>query len=118
VWVNALKTEVYKEMTDMKRGQPYICFFIDDARFVNEITAFDRCLVNVDVVKVRLAATKEARRERCSYWRDNDLHVSETGLDDYNDWDVMVNTGSVSAEETLDTVVRRVFSPEDFLKRS
>lgn len=50
---------------------------IDDCRFPNEFDAFE------DALRVRLDAPEAVRKERCSYWRENQTHLSETALDEY-----------------------------------
>jgi len=50
---------------------------IDDCRFENEFDLFP------DAFKVRLDCAEDVRKARCSYWREDTAHPSETGLDDY-----------------------------------
>lgn len=50
---------------------------IDDCRFENEMEMFP------DAFKVRLEASEEIRKQRVSYWREDNQHPSEIGLDDY-----------------------------------
>jgi hypothetical protein len=69
IWVKILQERVRK----FSAGTLVI---VGDCRFVNEIEAFPYAL------HVRLEASREVRRARCSMWRENDTHASEIGLDD------------------------------------
>lgn len=121
VWVDALKSDIAGRIalanTDDAAygGWPpeKLCIIIDDMRFPNELYAFNRPEFNV--TKVRLEATKEARKARCSYWRENDQHPSEIALDEYvmreDGFDKLIRTDSMSAQETLDWTTKGVFSP-------
>lgn len=65
---------------------------IDDCRFENEINLFP------DAFKVRLECDREERKKRCSAWRDDESHPSETGLDHYTGFDLKVDTCKFSLE--------------------
>lgn len=83
---------------------------IDDARFENEFDAFP------DAYTVRLEADKEVRKARCSMWRENDSHPSETGLDNYaKDMKfkhyVMTDSG-VYTEDLARSIVEAIIKPK------
>ena len=60
------------------RGCQNLLITIDDCRFENEFHAFP------DALRVRLTCDKAVRKERCSEWRENDKHLSETSLDGFS----------------------------------
>lgn len=76
VWVNIVKAEIEKVRDASKNTDTLV--IIDDMRFENEFNAFPEAL------KIRLEASEETRKLRCSNWRDNTTHPSEVGLDDYS----------------------------------
>jgi hypothetical protein len=111
IWVTLLKHKmlVIKENYEIKNhivDSPFkeLYFVIDDVRFVNEFDAFpDENFPNV--IKVRLQASEEVRKARCSMWRENSEHISETALDDYTNrvkFDIMLHTDTVSVENCVD----------------
>lgn len=71
VWAKATRKYVERNL-----GQRQL-FIIDDARFENEFDAFP------DALTIRLNAPADIRKERCSYWRTDEKHASEIGLDAY-----------------------------------
>lgn len=73
-WVDALRSKISQTDSDI--------IVIDDARFPNEIEAFDNDS-SYRVVKIRLNADEAIRQARCSKWGDQ-THISNTALDDYN----------------------------------
>lgn len=74
VWVNAARAraEMWLNASDKN------VVIIDDCRFENEFDTFMN-----DAYLIRLKCPREIRKARCGYWRDNEDHVSETGLDQY-----------------------------------
>ncbi len=76
---------------------------IDDCRFENEFNGF------IDsAFKVRLECPEEVRKARCSYWRENTTHPSETGLDDYAEagkFDLYLNTEFYDLEQCIKRVI-------------
>lgn len=100
-WVNCVK----KEVSSYGSG----IFIIDDCRFLNEVSAFDNDH-EVNVLKVRLVADKDVRKTRANSWRDNDIHPSETELDGYKDFDVIISTDLTDKETTLDIVYKKIMS--------
>lgn len=116
VWVSALKTDVEQTMKSYLPGHK-LCFIIDDMRFQNEFDAFSRS-EELGVFKLRLEADRETRKARCSYWRENDTHPSETGLDHLVDFlksyqgegfDTIINSGVLKQDEVLAHAVDLVF---------
>lgn len=62
-------------------------FIITDVRYQNEIDRFTS--EDINVFKIRVERTKD-------YFTDEDLHESETGLDNYKNWDYKIqNDGSI-----------------------
>lgn len=87
VWVKCLKN---KAQSLFEKGIDVL--IVDDCRFPNEVACFDG-EEDVRVLKVRLECPEEIRKERRgTKWRANTKHPSETGLDDYGDWDLVINT--------------------------
>lgn len=76
-------------------------FIFDDARFVNEVEAFD-ALKSVNpqlrILKMRLEAPEHVRRVRTDVWRSQTDHPSETSLDQYHRFDKIVFTDTNDAE--------------------
>jgi chloramphenicol 3-O-phosphotransferase len=75
---------------------------VADCRFENEVLAFP------EAIKVRLECSREVRKARCSKWTETDGHASETGLDNFRDWDLRLDTGTTSVEECAAIVLRTV----------
>lgn len=101
VWVNALKRRVGEVLKDEKSF-----VVIDDARFENEFMAFRDIALTV-----RLTADYGKRRARCSYWREDDKHPSEVGLDRFHDlqyFDLYLNTTEEPKDRILKSVVLKV----------
>ncbi len=101
IWVDCLKARIKQEEAQLGETT----FIIGDARFENEVDLFP------DALKIRLECDRDLRKERCSMWRDTEDHPSETGLDSYSakgKFDLKINTGSCSKEETLIVVLNRI----------
>ncbi len=82
VWVNCIQTKIngwieYLERPDTQEIKKCM-FVISDCRFENEFDGFP------DALRVRLQCRREVRMKRCTYWRENDTHLSETSLDRYS----------------------------------
>lgn len=78
IWVELMNAQIYKKIIDCPIGlHSHGLLIIDDCRFENEFDALP------DALRVRLRAEEGARKARCSMWRENTNHPSETGLDDY-----------------------------------
>lgn len=78
IWVKCLEGQM---RNILERGKDHNhspnIFFISDCRFQNEFDGVPGAF------KIRLEASREVRKERCSQWRDNDTHASEIDLDGY-----------------------------------
>lgn len=101
VWVDACKRTVDKILAE----DPENIVIIDDCRFENEFNAFHN-----DSHMIRLVCPEEVRKQRCSYWRDQTNHISETGLDEYerkNMFHVNLSTDkNLSAEEGIEHLLK------------
>jgi nucleoside-triphosphatase THEP1 len=85
-------------------------FIVGDCRFENEFNAFPEAL------RVRLRADEGARKKRCSMWRDNTKHPSETGLDEYavkGLFDLYINTDDTPAAGCLALVLAQLTKTAD-----
>ncbi len=77
IWIDLLKEQIRQSIAmPRKESVPY--YIIGDGRFENEFDAFP------DALRVRLHCDEEVRKKRCSAWRENTQHASETGLDSYS----------------------------------
>lgn len=88
IWVKCLKNKIDK----MNRSSDRTITIVGDCRFENEFQAFPGAL------RIRLLAQEDVRKARCSMWRDNTKHPSETGLDKHSDdgkFDLYIDTGSI-----------------------
>jgi energy-coupling factor transporter ATP-binding protein EcfA2 len=100
VWIKACQCEVKKLG---KAGVQVI--IIEDCRFKNEFHCFPRSH------KVRLMASKSARKARADSWRTNDQHPSETDLDlyeDLNKFDLMINTESFTSKSAAILIAKQL----------
>lgn len=104
VWVNILKNKVLK----FDGGQSKRLIIVDDCRFENEFDAFPEAL------RVRLDCPEHERKIRCSAWRDNVNHPSETGLDEYANkkiFDLYLYTGEMHDQNNnVEHAVSMIFS--------
>lgn len=106
VWVRILQRRLAKESdADLLFSNEHQITLVDDARFENEITAFD-FINGLDVFKIRLVANETARKKRADSWRDNTNHPSETGLDNYKGFDITICTDGSDEKETLNTALK------------
>jgi hypothetical protein len=109
IWVNCLKSKM-KLLSLTMAEYKNIFFIIGDCRFENEFNAFpDSDFPNV--LRVRLVAPEDVRKERCSMWRENTTHVSETALDNYynaNKFDQNLATDILSVEECIEIIITRL----------
>lgn len=99
VWVRCLQNTVsrYDQGTNL--------IIIDDCRFPNEFEAFPNAL------RVRLSAPREVRKERCTMWRDNDTHASETALDAHEaegKFDLVLDTSVLVPELCVQTILDHI----------
>lgn len=75
IWVRCLLGEI--QSIRNLHPESKLAFIVSDCRFVNEFDGVEGAL------KIRLEASRELRKARCSQWRENDVHISETDLDRY-----------------------------------
>lgn len=107
IWVKILKSEIEEiicERRDEGATSDNDLTIVADCRFENEVTAFP------EAVKVRLECSREIRKARCSKWTETDSHASEIGLDTYQGWDLVLDTGTTSVEECARIVLEKVKS--------
>lgn len=81
---------------------------VEDCRFENEFDAFNSY---PKVLRVRLECDRYLRKQRCSMWRENDNHPSETGLDNYveqNKFDLVIHTDQHNDDETFQLVLNKL----------
>lgn len=87
IWVDIMRARVGRIQAENLDTENY--FIVGDCRFENEFDVFPEAL------RVRLYCPEVTRKERCSMWRENTAHPSETGLDQYyvqDKFDVVLNT--------------------------
>lgn len=87
VWASAVRKRVIESDDNF--------IIIDDMRFKNEFSILDDLEKNgeIDLIKIRLVASRDTRKERADGWRNNDSHPSETDLDDMEDaFDLVIDT--------------------------
>lgn len=77
IWAKVLKGKVERRGGQILKNAERVIFLVSDCRFRNEFDIFP------DALRVRLDCPNEIRRIRCSMWRENDQHPSETDLDGY-----------------------------------
>ena len=98
VWVEIVARRA-KQWLDQRDSHFVI---IDDARFENEIDVF-----RADANLIRLIAPESVRKARCSYWREDTNHPSETSLDAYErdkKFDVEMKTEHETREQIEDAI--------------
>jgi hypothetical protein len=96
IWVKLMRKRVNKV------GQSITHVIVGDCRFENEFDAFPEAL------RVRLYCPEAVRKARCSMWRDNTEHASETGLDQYylkNKFDLVLNTEKSDQKDDVQEVI-------------
>ncbi|MFS6706496.1 hypothetical protein WHK35_14280, partial [Staphylococcus aureus] len=72
IWVSIAQKRAAAALAE----NPKTLVIVGDCRFPNEFEAFPEAL------RVRLECPEDARKQRCSMWRENTAHASETGLDE------------------------------------
>ena len=105
-WARGIDSEVIVKclLKDISRfraaGMNFV--IVDDLRYKREFSC-------VPSINIRLECDKEVRKARCSQWRENDTHSSETDLDDWVDkFDIVIDTGVSTKEETLNKVLELI----------
>lgn len=99
VWVWALARRMMAMKSDV--------FIVDDLRFRSEAEHLEGCLpLGTTVYRVRLNADESIRRMRAKKWRDDVAHQSEVDLDNYDRWDLVIDTNSMCTNEYVDEVLK------------
>jgi hypothetical protein len=93
IWVDILRAKIQETIHHAeKTGVNKLLICIPDCRFKNELEVWP------GAYRVRLECPEEIRRERCSMWRKNTAHASETDLDDsLHKFDLVLRSDKVSA---------------------
>lgn len=102
VWVNALRNQLERLEYALGKHCPNFVAIVGDCRFENEFDAFP------DALRVRLRASKDVRKLRCSMWRPNDEHPSEVGLDAYDNegrFDLVLDTSYGGIETCVNQIL-------------
>lgn len=104
VWVDALKNYLARMESAHGKNVKNLTAIVGDCRFENEFDAFP------EAFKVRLRASTDVRKARCSMWRPNDQHPSEIGLDAYdnaNRFDLVLDTNEGSVDSCVEKILER-----------
>jgi hypothetical protein len=91
IWVKALQGQI-QNIINLENSSDRL-FIVSDCRFRNEFDGVPGAF------KVRLECDRDIRKERCSQWREDENHISETDLDKYSEegkFDCYVNTESLT----------------------
>lgn len=110
VWVDITRDRVMK----YSGGTAKRLVIIDDARFENEFDAFPEAL------RVRLGAPANVRKSRTDAWRDNEVHPSETGLDNYEQlskFDLYISTEDPSTPSHTATLILAQLNKRSWLEK-
>lgn len=92
VWVNILRKRIDQFLAE----DSHRVAIIDDCRFENEFDAFP------DAFKVRIECPRDIRKSRPGFWRDDEHHPSEVGLDSYAEqkkFDFKISSEDATPEE-------------------
>jgi hypothetical protein len=82
-------------------------FIVDDLRFRSEAEHLEGCLpLGAEIYRIRLNADEGIRRLRARKWRPDTTHQSEVDLDDYDMWDLVLDTNSMCLDEYVDQVLK------------
>jgi len=103
IWVKCAQNTVQNWFD--RRPYDSAIAILDDCRFENEFDAFPEAL------KVRLECSAATRQKRCSMWRENQKHPSETGLDMYAElgkFDVVYETEYFSTGGIIEDLAKRL----------
>jgi energy-coupling factor transporter ATP-binding protein EcfA2 len=103
IWVNTTKAKIkaLAEASLKERPDKIPLFVIDDCRFKNEFDTMPEAL------RIRLQCPRVIRRLRCTAWRDNEDHPSETDLDTYvgqNKFDLVFETDKMIPETQVEII--------------
>lgn len=100
LWVDLLKKRREKIIERSYAGTERKLFVVSDCRFPNEVT--------LDAIKVRLECPAPVRKARAEMWRETEDHPSETALDNYTGWDMVLDTEKVDANECVRLVMEEI----------
>ena len=103
IWVQLAKNRVKDILTTATN--PNQAVIIDDCRFENEFDAFP------DAYKVRLDCPRDIRKTRCEAWRTDEMHLSETGLDNYAElgkFDAYFQSENLTSKDIADVLIRAI----------
>lgn len=109
IWVDVAKArvELMHTLHNPHRLFARSIFIFDDARFENEIKAFDNDEdPDTRVFRIRLTAPEATRKTRADKWRDNTDHPSEIGLDGFKGWDIVVDTAVHDPKDVLNQIAQ------------
>jgi len=99
IWVRCAQRKIDKMTEQMRAAGQFHIVIIDDLRFKNELSDMG------EAVKVRIECPRDVRFKRCSTWRDNETHASETDLDDSIDkFDFIVRSDLMSTENIVSLI--------------
>jgi predicted AAA+ superfamily ATPase len=99
IWVKCLRRKIEKQHELNKFKSPL--FVVGDCRFPNEFDEFP------DALRVRVHAPEIVRKARCSMWRNNSEHESETALDQYmldGKFDFIVDSATQNVEQSVEAI--------------
>lgn len=105
IWVKTLQGQINFILERQGRGYDKNVFIVGDCRFKNELLGLPSAL------RVRLECDRDARKERCSMWRDNETHPSEIDLDDWvleGYFDMIFNTKSQDTESIASLISAQI----------
>lgn len=92
-WAHAVRKDILN-VQELWKTQPFYLIAVDDIKCKPEMEAFD----DLDAVfRVRLESPYSCRRTRVGEWGDPDT-LLETDLDDYNNFDLTLNTQDFCAD--------------------
>ena len=110
IWADLTENRIKQEIDDSEELEQEAFIVVDDLRFDNELNLFKSIQdPRFKIIKIRLEASEEIRRERCSDWRENTAHPSEIGLDHRtSEFDMVIHTDVLSQEEVLNVVCTEI----------
>lgn len=97
---NTINTQVWVQLllNKIRKLEKNSVVIVDDARFENE---FDSFMTVPHCLRVRIEASRLTRKLRASFWRENESHPSEVGLDHYaamGKFDLVINADTNGPE--------------------
>jgi adenylate kinase family enzyme len=103
IWINSFKRKNSdideKSLFGFKK-----LLIVDDLRFKKEFVAFD------DAIRIRLECPRQIRMERCTSWREDDCHISETDLDDWNTrFDLTLDSSKFQTQSLAEIVIEKIY---------